>query len=683
MTPSLALELSANDAPDAPAVSVVVSTRNHARYLGDTLDAIEAQSLHDLELVLVDNASSDETQTVVRDFLDRTTRPVTYLRFTADHGPAVGRSAALERVRGEFVAFTDSDCVPSAGWLDAAVRAFAARDEAVGIVQGRTECYEPTSPMFSHFIETRRFDSSFSTSNVVYRRAALDGHEFDRRCSYWEDTDLGFRVRADGWRVAFADDALVYHQVVPQTVLEWLLWPRRYANWPAKAARYPEFRRTLFLRVWVDPDARRVRPRARRRARHRARPETGRPRAPCSLRREFRPDPGPARTRARGQGGLARAAGRRRVLRARRRQRSSSIGGALMDMKMFKLALRHAWPAALLLMLAALFGSYVYVQKRIPPTAKASVSVRDPLTINPSQYTAAQVAFDAIVKSDRLAENVQKAMGPGTPSVAGKLSVEVMIPSNGINISPLYVVRAQDSDPKRALTMVKTAVDEARKLYIQLNQVGSSQLASVDRQRVQASNDLAHATVALNAFNAAHGGDVGTQLSTVRAEFASVSDHLAQAKADLATVQRVTGGAGLSAANARVAAYLTQLNDTRAQLMLLAALEPQYQNLASELSTARTSVQQFDTLHASLAANAAQPINDQIKALDDATMDSKALMKILVYLLGFIVGLLAAMGAIYLEANRLRSREGTEHVITALCAPTLGRIPRRAVVEVK
>ena len=253
MTPALALELSANAVGDVPAVSVVVSTRNHARYLGDTLDAIEAQSLRDLELVLVDNASSDETQSVVRAFLDRTTRPVTYLRFTADHGPAVGRSAALERARGEFVAFTDSDCVPSAEWLDAAVGAFAAGDDAVGIVQGRTECYEQTSPMFSHFIETRRFDSSFSTSNVVYRRVALDGHRFDRRCSYWEDTDLGFRVRSDGWRAAFVDDALVFHQVVSQSALEWLLWPRRYANWPAKAARYPEFRRTLFLRVWVDP----------------------------------------------------------------------------------------------------------------------------------------------------------------------------------------------------------------------------------------------------------------------------------------------------------------------------------------------------------------------------------------------------------------------------------------------
>ena len=63
----------------------------------------------------------------MRGFLARTTRPVTYLRLTADHGPAVGRSTALERVRGELVAFTDSDCVPSPGWLVAATDAFVDR----------------------------------------------------------------------------------------------------------------------------------------------------------------------------------------------------------------------------------------------------------------------------------------------------------------------------------------------------------------------------------------------------------------------------------------------------------------------------------------------------------------------------------------------------------------------------
>jgi len=149
------------------------------------------------------------------------------------------------------VAFTDSDCVPSKDWLTAALDSFTSAE--VGIVQGRTEGLASEAPLFSHFIETRRFDSSFSTSNVVYRRAALNGHRFDQRCAYWEDTDLGFRVRGDGWRAAFSEGALVYHQVVPQSPGRWLMWPRRYTNWPAKAARYPEFRRTLFLGVWVNP----------------------------------------------------------------------------------------------------------------------------------------------------------------------------------------------------------------------------------------------------------------------------------------------------------------------------------------------------------------------------------------------------------------------------------------------
>ncbi len=251
MTPALALDVSVNASADAPTVSVVVSTRNHARYLGATLAAFAAQSRDDAELIVVDNASTDHTEPIVRAFLEQTTRPVTYLRFVSDQGAAVGRSVALDRVRGQFVAFTDSDCVPSEQWLQATIDAFAA--DEIGIVQGRTECLSASAPMFSHFIETHRFDSSFSTSNVTYRRTALNGHRFDRDCVYWEDTDLGFRVRADGWRATFAADAVVYHQVVPQSPLRWVLWPRRYRNWPSKAARYPEFRRTLFLGIWVQP----------------------------------------------------------------------------------------------------------------------------------------------------------------------------------------------------------------------------------------------------------------------------------------------------------------------------------------------------------------------------------------------------------------------------------------------
>lgn len=235
-----------------PLVSVVVSTRNHARYLAEALAAVAAQDVTPIELIVVDNASTDGTETIMDALLDRATIPVTYLRLRADHGPAGGRNAGLGQARGRFIAFTDSDCVPAPGWLRSALRTFDEHAH-VGIVQGRTECRSSGPPLLSHFIETLRFDGSFSTSNVVYRREAIGRHRFDPTCRYWEDTDLGWRVRADGWASTFSDDALVHHQVVPQTVTRWLLWPTRYVNWPAKAAAYPAFRRTLFLGIWVRP----------------------------------------------------------------------------------------------------------------------------------------------------------------------------------------------------------------------------------------------------------------------------------------------------------------------------------------------------------------------------------------------------------------------------------------------
>ncbi|HEY6425736.1 MAG TPA: glycosyltransferase family A protein [Acidimicrobiales bacterium] len=235
-----------------PDVSVIVTTRNHGQYLGDTLTAVAGQEAVNLELIVVDDASTDATESVARAFAARTAIPFTYARLSSHGGQAVGRNHGIDLARGTFLAFTDADCVPCSRWLCRALAAFDGRP-SLGMVQGRTECHEERPGMFTHFIETHRFDGSFSTSNIVYRRAAFGRHRFDPSCAYWEDTDLGFRVRSDGWDVDFARDALVYHQVVPQSVGTWLMWPRRYVNWPAKVARYPEFRRTLFLKTWVRP----------------------------------------------------------------------------------------------------------------------------------------------------------------------------------------------------------------------------------------------------------------------------------------------------------------------------------------------------------------------------------------------------------------------------------------------
>src|SRR4051794_39692059 len=110
-------------------ISVVVPTRNRAGRLRALLESLAAQPAH--EVIVVDNASSDDTQAVVAD------AGVRGIRLPEPMGPAVARNRGWRAARGELVVFTDDDVVAQPGWLNAIAAAHARDREAV--IQGRTE----------------------------------------------------------------------------------------------------------------------------------------------------------------------------------------------------------------------------------------------------------------------------------------------------------------------------------------------------------------------------------------------------------------------------------------------------------------------------------------------------------------------------------------------------------------
>ncbi len=236
----------------APRASVIVPTHDRRNLVLQALEAIAAQQDVAFEVIVVDDASSDGTFDAVVARAAELGLAGRIVRLGHCGGPAGARNAGLLHARGEIAAFTDSDCLPDAGWLAAGIAAIA---PGIDLVQGRTEAPPGARiPFFNHFIETKRLDGHYSTSNLFYRReAVIAAGGFDGRCDYWEDTDLGYRVRRLGGGERFEPAAVVYHQVMPLSPLAWVGWPRRLGNWPAKAARYPEFRRHLVLRLWADP----------------------------------------------------------------------------------------------------------------------------------------------------------------------------------------------------------------------------------------------------------------------------------------------------------------------------------------------------------------------------------------------------------------------------------------------
>lgn len=114
-----------------PRVSVILPTFNRAGLLARSIASVLAQTYNDFELLVMDDASTDDTAAVVRGFVDRRVR---YHQLDRNRGPGAARNAGIRVASGEFVAFQDSDDEWLPDKLERQIAAFAGAPSSVGIV---------------------------------------------------------------------------------------------------------------------------------------------------------------------------------------------------------------------------------------------------------------------------------------------------------------------------------------------------------------------------------------------------------------------------------------------------------------------------------------------------------------------------------------------------------------------
>jgi hypothetical protein len=190
-------------APEAPLVSVVIATRDRARYLSDAISSVLGQSMPDLEVIVVDDGSVDETQDVLRAFRDP--------RVRAFYRPAGGissaRNFATSQARGEWIAVHDDDDIMVPDRLGVQLRSLA-RD--VDAVYGAwANFHDETGEMLVHL--TR---ANFGAAVVLHngqtpghptwlvRRTLLEQVPYDERLTSAVDHDVATRSLRLGtsWR---------------------------------------------------------------------------------------------------------------------------------------------------------------------------------------------------------------------------------------------------------------------------------------------------------------------------------------------------------------------------------------------------------------------------------------------------------------------------------------------------
>jgi len=185
-----------------PLVSVVITTRNRATVLPGALDSVFAQAGRgrefDLEVIVVDDASDDETPQVAGRY-----PTVRFIRLPVNRGISRARNAGIEVCRGDYVAFLDDDDVWLPHKLRLQVSAMVAHPE-IGVVysqavvrfQDRESVCPDSRTAPSGDIFRRLLLQNFcgNTLGVLLRRDALEPARFTETLPIGEDFDLWLRL---------------------------------------------------------------------------------------------------------------------------------------------------------------------------------------------------------------------------------------------------------------------------------------------------------------------------------------------------------------------------------------------------------------------------------------------------------------------------------------------------------
>lgn len=232
-------------------LSVVVPTLGDERHLRALLDSLTAQTLarDRWELIL----AFDGTDPPEGLAADLARAGATVERLPERRGPGAARNAGARRATGEYVAFTEDDCLPAANWL-ATAAARLALEPGLDVLEGATLLPDGTPARRRHgeaptWLPTNLFvRRSFFEAIGGYHERFFDSH---REIYFREDSDFGFTAREAGARVAHDSAPRVTHPREHPGWLDPIRWARRYEMDPLLAARHPEaFREEIEVVRW-------------------------------------------------------------------------------------------------------------------------------------------------------------------------------------------------------------------------------------------------------------------------------------------------------------------------------------------------------------------------------------------------------------------------------------------------
>lgn len=192
-----------------PLVSVIIPVYNGERYLAQTIESVLAQTYRPVEIVVVDDGSTDGTAVIAQSYQD-----IRYIH-QENQGHGRARHVGVRASRGEFLAFLDADDVWAPEKLHVQVE-YLQRHPHVGyVICNMRNVPEPGQPRPAWLTEELLGEiPAYIPSALVVRRTVVEQiGDFDARYRRANDVDWHLRARDAGIVMANVDRLLLYRRV--------------------------------------------------------------------------------------------------------------------------------------------------------------------------------------------------------------------------------------------------------------------------------------------------------------------------------------------------------------------------------------------------------------------------------------------------------------------------------------
>ncbi len=196
-----------------PLVSVIIPTYNRGRLILDSVNSVLNQTYKNIELIVVDDCSTDDTKEIIESIKDFR---IKYIKLEKNSGACAARNRGIERATGEFIAFNDSDDL----WIPEKICSqldFLNKNNA-DIVLCKMECQTPENKFIHNFpnikqdkqisfIELLKYNSA-STQTLFGKTECFREIMFDARMPRLQDWDVVLRL-SKKYKIFYQNQTLV------------------------------------------------------------------------------------------------------------------------------------------------------------------------------------------------------------------------------------------------------------------------------------------------------------------------------------------------------------------------------------------------------------------------------------------------------------------------------------------